>query len=111
MCIRDKRLEARAHAGGEIGLVSGLYRAGEHLRGQAIAAAPATCGWYSPTYATKTPALSLICQTEAQLPLRLITWWLFDQARREGLFLRFNDLGSGNAAVNRIRFEGEELTI
>jgi hypothetical protein len=107
----DLRLEAQPQTGGEIALVSGLYRAGKHLAGQAIAGAPATCGWYSPTYATKTPVLSLVCQAEARLPLRLMTWWVFDQARREDLFLRFNDVGSGSAAVNQISFEGEGLEV
>ncbi len=50
-----------------------LVRAGEFLLGGGPAAP--TLGWFSPTYALKEPALSLVLETRAPLPFRFITTW------------------------------------
>ncbi|MBX3048481.1 MAG: alginate lyase family protein [Anaerolineales bacterium] len=50
-----------------------LLRAGRRLAGKAQAAP--TLGWYSPSYASKRPALALLADIEAAAPLTLTTQW------------------------------------
>ena len=50
-----------------------LVRAGDYLSGGGPPAL--TQGWFSPTYAVKTPALSLIFETRSAVPARITTDW------------------------------------
>jgi hypothetical protein len=51
-------------------LTFSLVRAGESLEGEETSP---TCGWFSPTYAEKVPALSLAVSADAPLPVTLTT--------------------------------------
>jgi hypothetical protein len=56
-----------------------LARAGELLHGSGEV--EPTRGWFSPTYAHKTPALSFVIKAEAPSPINLITTWEFPYIR------------------------------
>ncbi|MCB2214225.1 heparinase II/III family protein [bacterium] len=53
-----------------------VIRAGECLLGE-VEAEP-TWGWYSPTYGVREPALMVIVGTSGELPLQVVTEWVFD---------------------------------
>jgi len=52
-----------------------LARAGELLMGKG--AISPTCGWYSPTYNHKIPALSFSVEVAGRTPLTLVSRWRF----------------------------------
>ncbi len=89
----------------------GLYRAGERIAGEAAAAPPATWGWWSPTYAVREPALTLMGETHGALPLRILTWWTLGRHGRDTLEVAWREPGLGPAAAATLRFGGEQLEI
>jgi hypothetical protein len=64
--------EFKAHGGGK-SLRVALVRGGELVYGEEPV--QATRGWYSPTYGTKEPALSLSCRVEGRLPIKFTSLW------------------------------------
>jgi hypothetical protein len=53
--------------------ICGLVRAGKCSPGTLSLADSQTLGWESPTYGELRPAVSVVCNTRAALPLRLVT--------------------------------------
>ncbi|MEW6566639.1 MAG: heparinase II/III family protein [Chloroflexota bacterium] len=87
----------------------GAYRAGALLAGQPIDPPSPVWGWYSPTYASLEPALSLVCQVEGSLPLRWVTWFCFGSARPSDVEVEWHPAGSGPPPFLRLEIEGDRL--
>jgi asparagine synthase (glutamine-hydrolysing) len=90
---------------------SALYREGGRIAGEAIRHAAGTWGWHSHTYAHRRPALTLVSEVEGPLPLRVVTWFRFDGATREGLRIEWTAPGEGRSALRSLALGNEKLQI
>lgn len=88
-----------------------LFRAGERLAGQVEDPACTVWGWYSPTYASKKPALSLVYQLEGELPLRWVTWFCFSDSNPAQVRIEWSSPGAGPAPFQFLEFGGKTLAI
>jgi hypothetical protein len=88
-----------------------LYREGTPLAGEPIHHAAKTWGWRSLTYAHREAALTLAAETEASLPLRVITWLRFGRPPAEKPHLDWSPPGEGPGAFRLLSYGGEELTL
>jgi hypothetical protein len=52
-----------------------VYRAGAALHGGLAGVNPEICGWRSPTYSVRQPALQVMHETSVRLPVRLYSLW------------------------------------
>jgi len=52
-----------------------IYRAGTSLKGGLAGLNPELCGWRSPTYAVRQPALQVIHDARMQFPARILSTW------------------------------------
>jgi hypothetical protein len=91
--------------------VWGLYRAGEHVGGEAVIEDPGILGWHAPTYALKEPGLQLIVQTQQDLPARMISAWTFQDAEIDELLVNWKPPEKNRVAFDRLRWGTEEWTI
>ncbi len=89
----------------------GLYRSGLLIGGKPVSGEGTLWGWRSLTYATKKPALRLVREIRGNLPLRLETWWAFNDADPLFLTLERNNPCMGSSAVFKLEYEGERLDI
>lgn len=89
----------------------GLYRAGELIGGEQVSGERPLWGWRSLTYATKKPALRIVSESRGSLPLRLETWWSFNDADPLFLSLERRDPCLGSSAVSKLEYKGERLDI
>ena len=89
----------------------GVYRAGTLIAGEGLPNPCPIWGWYSPTYAFKEAALSLVSEISGPLPLRLLTWLSLGEARGAALAVEWSSPGIGPAAFSRLDLEGEHLEI
>jgi hypothetical protein len=89
----------------------GVYRAGTLIAGEGFPNPCPIWGWYSPTYAFKEAALSLVSEISGPLPLRLLTWLSLGEARGAALAVEWSSPGIGPAAFSRLDLEGEHLEI
>ena len=89
----------------------GLYRAGVLIGGEPVSGVGPLWGWRSLTYATKKPALRMVGESKGSLPLRLETWWSFNDADPLFLTLERRDPCLGSSAVSRLEYKGERLDI
>jgi hypothetical protein len=89
----------------------GVYRAGVLIGGEPVSHDGALWGWRSSTYATKEPALRIVTEVENALPLRLETWWSFNDAEPLDLTLERLDPCLGSSAVAMLEYKGERLDI
>jgi hypothetical protein len=88
-----------------------LYRQGHAIAGEIPRHSSEVWGWRSPTYAVREPALSFVAETTGALPLRLISWFLFDGARRAPLQTEWAPPGEGLCAIRSLSYAGETLQI
>ena len=89
----------------------GVYRAGALIAGEPMNRDGTLWGWRSSTYATKEPALRIVTEVEDALPLRLETWWAFNDADPHDLTLERRDPCLGSSAVAGLEYRGERLDI
>jgi len=89
----------------------GLHRAGARIAGESDSPPAETWGWWSPTYAVRQPALTLVGETRGALPMRILTWWTLGSHGQESLEVSWRTPGRGPAAAARLSFEGELLEI
>lgn len=87
-----------------------LFRTGERLGGQVLDLSCPVWGWFSPTYARKEPALSLVYQVQGQLPLRWVTWFCFAGADPAQVDIDWSPPGAGPVPFRRLEFASEVLT-
>ncbi len=86
-----------------------LYRAGELISGEDFVADSSTFGWYAPTYAMKQPALHWLRSAHAQLPVRGVTRWVFDETDMEDVDIGWLDPEKGRPAFSRVDCRGMRL--
>jgi hypothetical protein len=113
-CLRLSAIEAslRVEAANPAARVRrSLYRQGEMIAGDILRYPSPVWGWRSPTYAVREPALSLAAEIAGSLPLRLISWFMFDGVRRAPLRVEWAVPGGGLCALRSITHEGETLQI
>ena len=91
--------------------VIGVYRAGILVGGEPLSGEGTLWGWRSLTYATKEPALRIVSESRGNLPLRLETWWLFNDADPLFLTLERRDPSLGSSAISKLEYKGERLDI
>lgn len=96
--------------GGSEGPV-GVYRAGVLAGGEEAGSGGYLWGWGSKSYAILEPALRLVTEVEGSLPLRMETWWLFDDADPHKLSIGWLDPGEGLAALAWLEIGTERLDI
>jgi hypothetical protein len=89
----------------------GLYRAGELIEGEPTSGEGTLWGWHSSTYATIKPALRIVSESRGNLPLRLETWWSFNDADPLLLSLERCDPCLGLSALSKLEYKGERLDI
>jgi hypothetical protein len=89
-----------------------LHRAGERIVGDAtLGSRTGLLGWYSPTYALKSPALSLVGALEGELPLRLVTEWILGSSIAPRAEVEYrHDPGEG-VSVSRVVYGNEILVV
>jgi hypothetical protein len=87
----------------------GMYCEGRLVDGTRSAGNEELWGWYSPTYAIKEPALRLLGETSGMLPLRLETWWSFNEADSHTIGIEWRDPGDLSGALAKVTFQGERL--
>jgi hypothetical protein len=87
----------------------GLYRGGEHVGGAAMEDALPTWGWLSPTYAEKRPGLFVVVKGEGALPLRMSTFFLFNDMPKDALEVEWNTPSPFTLPIRRLAFAGEEV--
>ena len=88
-----------------------LYRAGELLAGVELPGESALKGWVAWTYGDRQPALRLEIESQGRLPLRFLTWFIFDGFRTGAVDLTWADPGRGPAAVARAALGGSVLEL
>jgi hypothetical protein len=89
----------------------GVYRAGELVAGSRVSHESPCWGWHSPTYALKEPALRLAASVRSNLPLRICTWWSFNQADPEELEIAWGEEHEQITPVEGLDWNGEHLNI
>jgi hypothetical protein len=89
----------------------GLYLAGELVAGDAIEEESPTWGWHAPTYAVKAPALHLVGSVSGGLPMRIRTWWTFNDAKREELDVAWREVGMGPGSIEGLAWNDEKLNV
>jgi hypothetical protein len=100
----------QVHIGGSVQSV-GMYREGQLVDGIRSTGNEHLWGWYSPTYAIQEPALRLVGEASGRLPLRLETWWVFDEADPRELEIDWRDPGDLLGVFNEVTFQGECLEV
>jgi hypothetical protein len=108
LTLSSDRLKLRIY--GTEGPVA-VYRAGELIGGEPMSRDGALWGWYSSTYAVKEPGLRIVAEVEDTLPLRLETWWSFNDADPSEITLERRDLCLGSSGVAKLEYKGERLDI
>jgi hypothetical protein len=88
---------------------AGLFRGGELVAGGKIGSGSPLWGWRSPGYAVKEPALRFIAEARGELPLRIVSWWCFDEAKPADLVVKWSTPGEGLASLDRLEYQGEHL--
>lgn len=68
-------------------------------------------GWHSSTYAVKDPAIHFEFEVRQKMPIRFVTTWLFNDARREDLQIDWRLSERGKAAITGVRFQEEHLDV
>lgn len=89
----------------------GVYRAGEIVAGKRVSHESLCWGWHSPTYALKEPALRLVASVRSVLPLRICSWWSFNQADPGELEIAWWEEDAPKAPVEELYWNGEHLNI
>jgi len=89
----------------------GLYRAGELIGGEPVSGEGTLWGWRSLTYASKKPALRIVSESMGNLPLRLETWWAFNDVDPLFLTLERRDPCLGSSGVSKLEYKGARLDI
>lgn len=87
----------------------GLFRGGELVAGEKIGGGSPLWGWRSTGYAVKEPALRFVVEARGELPLRIVSWWCFDEAKPADLAVKWSIPGEGLASVTRLEYQGEHL--
>jgi hypothetical protein len=88
-----------------------LYREGTPMAGEPIHHEAKIWGWRSLTYARREAALTFAAETEASLPLRVITWLRFGRPPAEKPQLHWSPPGEGPCAFRSLAYGGEALTL
>jgi hypothetical protein len=88
-----------------------LYREGTPLAGEVIRHETKTWGWRSLTYAYREAVLTFAAETEAALPLRVITWLRFGRPPAEKPRLDWSPPGEGASAFRLLADGAEELRL
>lgn len=91
------------------GLQQRLLRAGACVCGDETGESTETCGWVSPTYALKIPALQLVSRSKTDLPQRLKSHWLWLDADEHDLQIGWNDISARKLPVEWVRYKGQIL--
>lgn len=87
-----------------------LYRAGELAAGAQLAEASPAWGWHAPTYAARTPALTLAVEAGGPLPLRLLTGFNFGAPPAVELVLVWAEPGAAAGPLHSIEYDRRVLT-
>jgi hypothetical protein len=88
-----------------------IFRAGECLYGEPSDRSFSTFGWFSPTYAYKVPALTLLVTQAKELPLRFVSKWLWLGEGSGDLQVDLNSPSVGEIPLSRVRLDEEYLEI
>lgn len=91
------------------GLTVGLYRGGELADGGDPISEPIVLGWWSPTYAVKDPAITMVAEAEGRLPLRVETWFAFGDADARDVTLAWLPPEAGRLPFRRVDAHGVQL--
>jgi hypothetical protein len=86
-----------------------LYRAGELIAGEGFVQDSSIYGWYAPTYAMKQPSLLWLRSAHAQLPMRGVTKWVFDEMDVEDINIGWLDPKMGRPALSWVEYRGMRL--
>jgi hypothetical protein len=89
----------------------GIYTAGTLVAGEELGEHDPVLGWFSTTYAVKTPALQLIAHVSNTLPVRLLTSITFGEDESVPAEVAWRPPERGQPALDRLLFEDEELEI
>ncbi len=89
----------------------GIYAAGTLVAGEELGEHDPVSGWFSPTYAVKTPALQLIVLVSNTLPVRLLTSITFGEDESGSAEVAWRPPEKGQPALDRLLFDEEELEI
>ncbi len=93
------------------GVELGLFRAGQRVAGTADPPSQSTLGWRSGTYASREPGIHLLAQTTGSLPLRILTWFVLGDARREELAIEWRPPIAGRVGFAKARFGDEAISL
>jgi hypothetical protein len=89
----------------------GLYRAGVRIAGEEVSGEGGLWGWHSLTYGVKKSALRWVYERNGMLPLRLETWWSFNDAHPMDATVHRHDPHLGTCAVAALDYKGVRLDI
>jgi hypothetical protein len=81
----------------------GLYRAGACISGEDLVENAAIYGWHARTYAQREPGLQLVVQTEGELPLRMVSLWVFQGEGEGALEVNWLPIGESRPSFDRLR--------
>jgi hypothetical protein len=80
-----------------------VYFGGACIHGEPLPGEHPTWGWVSPTYAHKQPAPFLTAAVRGKLPLRMVTWWAFEEDLMAGLTIDWRSGAAGRLPFSRLQ--------
>ena len=80
-----------------------VYFGGACIHGEPLPGEHPTWGWVSTTYALKQPAPFLTATVRGRAPLRMITWWTFEEDPPAGLTIDWRSASAGRLPFSRLQ--------